>query len=40
MEKFSNIRNKNGTSTRFLENVKKWFEIEHELCDWITNLWQ
>ena len=19
---------------------KKWFEIEHELCDWIINLWQ
>ena len=40
MEKFSNIRIKNGASTRFRENVKKWFEIEHELCDWIINLWQ
>ena len=40
MEKFSNTRIKNGTSTRFRENVKKWFEIEHELCDWIINLWQ
>ena len=40
MEKFSNTRVKNGASTCFHQNVKKWFEIENELCDWIINLWQ
>ena len=39
MEKFSKLRISHGTSTRFRENVKRWFEIEHELCDWIINLW-
>ena len=39
MEKFSKLRISHGTSTRFRENVKQWFEIEHELCDWIINLW-
>ena len=39
MEKFRALRISHGTSTRFRENVKQWFEIEHELCDWIINLW-
>ena len=39
MENFSKLRISHGTSTRFRENVKQWFEIEHELCDWIINLW-
>ena len=39
MEKFRKLRISHGTSTRFRENVKQWFEIEHELCDWIINLW-
>ena len=36
---FSNKRIKRRSSTRFRENVKRWFEYEHELCDWILNLW-
>ena len=39
MENFSKLRISHGTSTRFRENVKQWFKIEHELCDWIINLW-
>ena len=39
MEKFRELRILHGTSTRFRENVKDWFQIEHELCDWIINLW-
>ena len=39
MEKFRELRTLHGTSTHFRENVKDWFQIEHELCDWIINLW-
>ena len=39
MEKFSKMRISHGSSTILYENVKKWFEYEHELCDWIINLW-
>ena len=39
MEKFRELRILHGTSTHFRENVKDWFQIEHELCDWIINLW-
>ena len=39
MEKFRELRTLHGTSTHFRENVKDWFQIEHELCNWIINLW-
>ena len=39
MEKFRELRILHGTSTHFRENVKDWFQIEHELCDWIINVW-
>ena len=39
MEKCRELRISHGSTTHFRENVKDWFQIEHELCDWIINLW-
>ena len=38
--KFPLMRIKRGTSTHYREMIKRYFEYENELCDWIINLWK
>ena len=38
--KFSQMRIKRRTSSRYRELIKKYFLYENELCDWIINLWK
>ena len=38
--KFSLMRIKRGTSIHYRELIKRYFECENELCDWIINLWK